>query len=343
MKKSFAFFTILALAVLAFVLGASEGPGEENPGSTQQTVTSQFYGLAGCFALADAYDYDHDITYPWYYCPWWIDTCAEAYAGASAYAMAFVVAEVSADTQLTITRHGKHGAVHQIELDSTLANATIHLSTSIADASAWVEAQGEEFAEWYWSVYAEAYAWFADAYSSAYGGSWYDADAEAGAGASASAYATSYSSSASGQDTGVSVKGANIREFEAGLTMNAHSFVSTQASSYVDVIADAFAHASAHAYASAYAYAYALGSYDWDYDYKDFYFSGWSDAFAFAAADSYAATLASATYSVNVTAGYENLPGIHDFLEIVTVNSSSLSCGAGAGAGAFAYANAINY
>jgi hypothetical protein len=332
MKKSSAFFAILALAVLPFVLEASGGPGEVNPGSTQQTVTSQFYGLGVCDVGAFASDYDPESN-PYN---------AEAHAYALASAMAYVQAIVIADTELTVTRHGKHGAAHLIELDATLANATIHLSTSNAYAQASVEAQGQEFASLYFSVYANAYSYYANAYSRVYGSSWNiaDADADAGAGAHAYAYAESYSASV--QDAGVFVRGANIDEFEAGLTMNAYSFVSTKASSYVDVIADAFARASANAYASAYAHAYSSPyNYDFDRDYDSYYFSGWSEAFAYAAADSLAATLVNATYSANGTARFENLPGINDVLEIVTVNSSSISCSAFAGV--WAYANAITY
>ena len=366
MKKCISIILTGCLAAAIATTGFAEETNGKNANAGQTVETVQFAApvdVQSCF-IRPILDYDYDRE-GWY----WSNSAS---AKALAIAIGHVGAMVGGNVELSITRHGNNGSVHEVDLVGNMQNghfavmnvAAMAAGDADADAyssayasaweSAWAHSSSSSFAQgWsYFSDYFLAGAYgsshaYSSSSSSAYGYAYADSDAESDA--AAEAYAVSSDSNAT--NVQVSVKGANIKEFEGSLNMNGYSFTYLRASAIADVLAEAYARTYARAYASAYVDASTsasssiqICSYIWwwnwcytldrDYDYDYAYDSAYrylrdSDdlrALADAHAEAVAAALATSQLSVNLGVQYKNLPGTEDLLTATGNTSAVLQC-----------------
>lgn len=305
-------------------------PGDDNPGST--TVTLDFAILGnlslenGCFETSE----------------WCTDQFLDASvaaevkgkgkhaatASASAYAALGCEAAARADTsadvwfggggELSLTRHGNHGAMHHIKFDAELASGAMTMASADASAGAWADTGA--------FVFADASSWedactsveildivliefCADALAAASGES--GATAFASSFASSSAYAESGSFGAVASHT--EVWAANIEEFHAAVVTAAGSFASADATAFADALAESYADAYAQAYAEACSSLEIV-----DEIFEEVCNDGWAaaearaEAFAYAYAEAHAEAFANADVEVYLPATYINENGIED-------------------------------
>lgn len=364
MKKKFGTLLLVGgLATAMATTGLAENKSKDS-GNTVETV--QFTApvdVQSCF-IRPILDYDYDRE-GWY----WSNSAS---ARALAIAMGDVGAMVGGNVELTVTRHGNNGAVNEVDLVGNMQNghfavmnvAAMAAGDADADAysSAYASAWESAWAHSSSSSSAQGWSYFSDyflagaygsshAYSSsssdAYGYAYADSDADSDA--AAEAYAVTSNSNAT--NVQVSVKGANIKEFEGTLSMKGYSFTYLRAKAIADVLAEAYARTYARAYASAYVNAstsasssiqecyniwwygwcYTLDSgYDYDYAYDSAYRYLMDSDDLYAIADAHAeavvAALATSQLSVNLGVQYKNLPGTEDLLTATGNTSAVLQC-----------------
>jgi hypothetical protein len=215
-------------------------------------------------------------------------------ANALADALSNITVGYDGDVTLDLTRHGKHGAVHQVDLTGSMGNGTLFVqsaassaqtdATADASASAEVDAAASLIAQAVATLFqgidfdidlgvtditvkagSEAKTEVnmdSDAYaeSSAFA----TASAAAGSDTDASASATGVGNSASGSS--FYVQGANIEEFNAQLNLASGMFVDVQTDVLAQAYADAIATSLAHALAKASVKAEAKASLSFEYD-----------------------------------------------------------------------------
>jgi len=186
--------------------------------------------------------------------------------------------------------------------------------------------------------------------------------AVAGAASTADASSSSNAGTAGAADTEASAKGegtaatgsvfyvqgANIEEFSTQLNLATGALVSVQTDALAQTYADAFATAAAYAMAQASVAAAARGELAFKFDLPiigsgslpivdDFDSAADAANTILAAADEIAAqagslaessakTLAQSTVGVDLVAGFENLPGTEDFLEVTSIGDVELDC-----------------
>jgi len=252
-------------------------------------------------------------------------------ASASAYAILACRTAVEASSafglffegggELSLTRHGNHGAMHHIEFGGGLATGAMTLAAASAEAEVYAETGAQ--------VFADAHAWedvcttveildvevlefcaFADALAS----SGATATAQANGFASGGALATSGSAGQVLSQT--IVYGANIEEFYSAFASQAGSFSMTEASAFAESWADAYAAAFANAYAE------ACNSVD---VFDDAFEEACSDsaaeaeayagAYAAAFAEAQASAFAGVTVEAYLPAYYKNENGIYDTID----------------------------
>jgi hypothetical protein len=330
------FLVALLLLPFASIAVADEdgpNPGDDNPGST--TFVQDFYfaghlsGEASCF---DTSEFCSD-----YYIDLEVEPNAKgkgkhtASASATAFAQVACTAAVQAQSafglffegggELSLTRHGNHGAMHHIEFGGGLASGAMTLASADAAASAWAHADAWAFAD--------AAAWedvcttleildveilefcaYAEAVASGAG----LAIAEAGSFASGGALAESGTAGQVMSQT--VVYGANIEEFYSAFATQAGSFAAADASAYAQAWATAYSEAFASAYAE------ACNSVEiFDDAFVEICSDGEADADAYASAyaEAYAEAQASALAEVYVEAYmpayYKNENGINDTID----------------------------
>jgi hypothetical protein len=271
---------VLLIGALLATTGAWAGPpGQNTNGSTVHTVEADVDGFAQCALAADAYELATDG-----------GSAAAAYAFASQQFELFY----RGDVQLDLTRHGRHGAVHQVHLTGNMGSGTLYLqnANAIADAytavdvsaGAQVEVVAQAIADAFASIFAgidttvdvlgvpitikagaeaivdaEAIA-YADANARASGGGGGSGDATGGGSAGAEG------SGAAGTTASFYVQGAKIEEFSTQLTLNSTTFNEVDTDAIAESYASAFATAVAYAMAFASVEAHANAQLDFVYD-----------------------------------------------------------------------------
>lgn len=208
-------------ALTASLLIALSGPawadaGSPTPNSTTTTVHVSLLWDGSCYQEAFERVFASAGWYPAY-----------AVANASANIWGYLYTAFQSDVTFTTTRHGKNGAVYQVDLQSTLGAGTYTYGYSGSAANAY--------------TFAAAGDWWSGPYGEGYPG----------------AYGYGYASGSinSGADSGttVFVKGANITEFKARVMLNASHFSNIS----VDATALAYSRAAAYAGSGWNSYAYA--------------------------------------------------------------------------------------
>ena len=327
--------TSLLLPFASIAMAGEDGPnpGEDNPGST--TFVQDFY-FAG-YASGDASCFDASEFCSDYYFDLEVNANAKGKgkhnvsASATAFAQVACAAATEAQSafdlffegggELSLTRHGNHGAMHHIEFGGGLASGAWTLASADAAASAWAHADAWAFADadsWeevcsvvdILDVEILEFCAYAEAVAS---GSGY-AHAEAGSFASGQALAES---GTVGQVLSQTVVyGANIEEFYSAFATQASSFATADASAYAEAWAEVYAEAFASAYAQ------ACNSLDiFDDAFLEICSDGEADADAYASAyaQAYAESQASAMAGVSVEAYlpayYKNENGIYDTID----------------------------
>jgi hypothetical protein len=271
------------LAVLASSLlanGAWAGPpGGNTNGSTTTTISASVIGADLCLASAAA-----GASY--------ID------GGASAKSMALASSALAVtytgDVTLDLTRHGKNGAVHQLDLTANMGNGTLFVqvatantlvtSAAEADSSAQAVAASGLIAEALATLFqginfdidlivtditvvagseAEITA-IANSRSSAE--SLATAESEAAASGDGSAEASALAAGVSGSGTSFYVQGANIEEFNTQLNLASAAFVDVQTGVLAQTFANAIATSLVVAIAESSAAAEAESSLSFVYD-----------------------------------------------------------------------------
>jgi hypothetical protein len=215
---------ILAVSLLAAMGLASNAwavAGNQTPNSTTKTVHVNFLFDGSCYQNA------FDSRYSW---TSWYNSYAQANTNSRIWGYLNTV--FNGDVTFKITRHGNNGAVYQVDLTSTLANASYTYGYSYNDINSY---SYNSTSDW-WGVSANATA-------SSYG----------------NAYASSEGSSSASSDTTVFTKGANITEFKAHIALNAGRFSNIYASNYAGAWSQASTNAGwpSNAGSSAYAEAWA--------------------------------------------------------------------------------------
>jgi hypothetical protein len=304
-------------------------PGDDNPGST--TVTLDFFigaNLAlenGCFETSEwctEQFLDASVA---------VETKGKGKhavtASASAYAALGCEAAARADAgasvwfegggELSLTRHGNHGAMHHIKFDAALTSGAVTMASADASASAWAETNA-------W-VFAEASSW-EDACTSieivdlVLAEFCADALADASSESLATAHASSFAGSGALAESGsfgavtsyTEVWAANIEEFHAAVGTAAGSFAAADATAFADASAESFTDAYAEAFAEACSSIEILDIFD------EVCNDGWAAAeahaaaFAYAYAEGHAEAFANADVEVYLPATYINENGIYD-------------------------------
>jgi hypothetical protein len=329
-------FKRLMMAALLLAMSSTAishpNPGGDNPGSTNVTIPyffgAAFDGSDSCMETAD-------------WCGELMENplvpVVEGLKGkrarifaSSATAMASVACSAAAEAagyfgmffagggELSLTRHGHHGAMHHIELDVGLASGTLTVAAAGAQAAAMAEASAVVAADVSSMDELCADIDITDEVAGELCVAW-EASASAGAEAvaSASSFASSGALAASGSFGAVAahneVYAANIEEY--------HAAVATAAGSFSFSNAEAYAEATASAYAEAFAEAFieACASVETAEIYEDICNDGFDDTaeeYAQAYAAAYAQAQATAFAGVYVEAylpvTYINENGIYD-------------------------------
>jgi hypothetical protein len=258
-------------------------PGENTHGSTTISISESVLGADTCMTPASATANDSDS-----------DVSASALAYAMSEASSYIDISYSGGVDLDLTRHGKNGAVHQVELHASMGSGTLFAQIVESDT------EGASEASAYTSAEAQAAAaLIAQAYMSVFQGIDEDIDlvvteitVKIGTEATASAVAgvegstessasaasdsstdSDSSASASASGGGVSssgssfyVQGANIEEFTTHMSATSGTVFDVQTSALTQVYADAMATSFAYAIAEASAEAQAAGqlTFEWD-------------------------------------------------------------------------------
>ncbi len=258
-------------------------PGQNTHGSTTTTISDNVAGADTCLTPAAALANNSDS-----------DVSASALAYAMSEATSYIDVNYSGDVTLDLTRHGNHGAVHQVELNASMGSGTLFAQVAKSetevetDASAYVSAEAEAAAEL-----------IAQALMNIFQGIDFNIDleviqinvkvgtqatAEAVAEVDASAVSSASATSGSAADSdssalasavggGVSsngssfyVQGANIEEFSTQISAASGTVFNVQTDALAQVYADAMATSFVYAMAQASAEAQSSGklTFDWD-------------------------------------------------------------------------------
>lgn len=329
MLKKFLIAAIL-LSMTA-TLWADNNPGDDNPGTTY--ITDDFT-IGGFFSTGDSCFVESDFCTDTFIYPSEEELKGKkkaeaAMALAEEYAAVACIAAAEANAgllwffegggDLVIARHGNHGAVHRIRLESDLVSATLSVAQAAADAGAGALAYAHAFAS------AESMAEACDqveveadpdpivlelcAIADA------SANAESQALAVAAALASSESFAASGSYGAAAIYNevwaANIEKYQTALATGAGSFA------FAD--AEASAEAFALAYADAYAYAFAQACAGEGAQTLEICGNAYEDeaetyalAYAYAYAEAQATALAAVNIEVGMPVLYKNENGIED-------------------------------
>lgn len=261
--------TLLVLVSALLATGAWAGaPGENTHGSTITTISANVGEVGQCLvsAAASSNDAETGVT-----------------AGALADAISNITVGYVGDVTLDLTRHGRNGAVHQVDLTASMGNGTLY--AQVAESSASVDANAaatssaevdaaagmiaQAVATLFLGIYfdidlvvaeitvmagAEARTevnMVADAFAESSAIAFSNADADGDATATASA--TSLGVSTGGSS--FYVQGAKIEGFEAQLSLASGALVDIQtevfAQTYADAIATSITYALARASVSA--------------------------------------------------------------------------------------------
>jgi hypothetical protein len=332
LKKLVLAAMLLPLTSLLWANGDDpNNPGDDNPGTTY--ITDDFT-VGGFLPAGDSCFLESDFCTNTFIYPEpeqlrGKKKAAEAMAEAEEFAAlaCVTVAEANAGLawffegggDLTIARHGNHGAVHRIKLEADLAAATITVAQAAAEAGAGALAYAYAFASA--SSMADACAQIevepepdpevvqlcAEAQANA------NSNAQALAVAASFADAESFAASGSYGAAAIynEVWAANIEKYQTALATGAGSF------SFAN--AEASAEAFALAYADAYAYAFAQacageGAQDLEICGNGFNDSAQSYAwaYAYAYAEAQATALAAVEVEVGLPVMYKNENGIED-------------------------------
>lgn len=360
----------LGLALLALLAAglADAAPLAKNATSSATTRLSlSAVGDLGCAVEAGRYQAASDPNAV-------LAVTPAAYAAAAAYASGFLSLGWFGEATLSLTRSGNNGAVHHIDVQGALGAGRLYALVSTAGTGletsldAWSSSEALAFAE----AAAESLLLDragldievfgdADPLVSRGGGIGANADstglgaayAFAESGAQAANSSAGYSE-ASGTDLAagfgtVSVHGANIKRFEAGLALFSGSMMAVDVNSYAASVASAYATAITSAVAEARALAIADAKAEFCYQdipfldddcIEIFSLEDDADAFAEAIAESsseihdfaaayanaYARVVAQSAISIAARAKFENRPGTKDLLSLTGEASAKLIC-----------------
>lgn len=268
------------LASLLFASVAWAGPPTDmTKGSTTSTVTAAVNGLGMCALSTHMASNDTDA-----------GVVAQAYAQASSYMRIAYGGNVTLD----VTRHGNHGAVHEVDLSANAGEGALYAAAGYSRSWAHAvatdseSAHVQEVAQMIASAYANLFQGinftidlgvttihvkagtnaYAQAYENAVSVASASAFAYSSAGASSQAVSSAGANGTSGAGAGSSVlvQGANITNFQSQMGLSSGSLTNVHTATLAQTYADAIATAQVYALARASVYAQAKSqvSFTWD-------------------------------------------------------------------------------
>ena len=269
---------ILASSLLASLAWAGT-PANTTKGSTTATVSAAVNDLGMC-SLSKAMLSD--------------DAVIGAHAHAFAQALAYMQIAYAGDVTLDVTRHGKHGAVHEVDLSATAGEGAVY--AAVGYSSSWAAAVASDST----SAQVQATASrIANASKSLFMGIDFDidlvvtqitvkagtnasaaasAEASSGAYSQAIAYAAGVSNGSAAStayavgggvtatNSSVLVQGANITNFQSQMGVSTGTFTNVQTSTLTQSYANAIATSMVYALAEASVKAEAESQLDFTWD-----------------------------------------------------------------------------